>query len=92
MSDPKNPKLNILIKPQFDATHKATGLHIILTIESLELPGDFTIVSFPSIIKPTIFNIGLKSVMRKESFLPLIQLLTMMLAPVGWLDVRYSEK
>jgi hypothetical protein len=60
MSGPKNPKLHILIKPQFDAAHKATGLDIVLTIESLELLEDFTIVSFPSIIKPTTFNDGMK--------------------------------
>jgi len=60
MSDPKNSKLHILIKPQFDGAHQATGLDIILTIESLELPEDFTVVSFPSIIKPTIFKDSFK--------------------------------
>ena len=60
MSDPKNSKLHILIKPQFDGAHQATGLDIVLTIESLELPEDFTVVSFPSIIKPTIFKDSFK--------------------------------
>ena len=60
MSDPKNSKLHILIKPQFDGAHQATGLDLVLTIESLELPEDFTVVSFPSIIKPTIFKDSFK--------------------------------
>ncbi len=89
MSDPKNPKFYILIKPQFDGAHQATGLDIVLTIESLELAGDFTIVSFPSSIKPTIFKESIKTVVRRESLLPLIRPLTMMLAPIGRLDVRY---
>jgi hypothetical protein len=60
MSDQEKPKFQVHIKPQFDEAQQAVRLDIVLTIESLELDGGSTIVSFPSIIKPTISENGIK--------------------------------
>lgn len=65
MSDQESPKFTALIKPQFDEAHQAIGLDIILSIESLELADGSIVVSFLSIVKPTVSKDGLKFIDKK---------------------------
>ena len=60
MSDQEKPKFKALIKPQFDAAHQVVGLNIVLSIEFPELSEGSPIVSFPSIVKPTVSEHSIK--------------------------------
>lgn len=60
MSDEEAPKFKVLIKPRFDQAHQAIGLDVLLTIESPALEEGSTITSFPSLVKPTIYEDGIK--------------------------------
>jgi hypothetical protein len=60
MFDRKKPEFQVHIKPRFDEAQQAVRLDIVLTIESLDVVQGSTIVSFPSLIRPTIFENDIK--------------------------------
>ncbi|KAN0093957.1 hypothetical protein V8E51_017141 [Hyaloscypha variabilis] len=60
MAGQDKPKFKALLKPQFDEADGAVGLNIVLSLESVELVEGSTIVSFPSIIKHTISEHGIR--------------------------------
>ncbi|PMD38154.1 hypothetical protein L207DRAFT_514073 [Hyaloscypha variabilis F] len=60
MAGQDKPKFKALLKPQFDEADGAVGLNIVLSLESVELLEGSTIVSFPSIIKHTISEHGIR--------------------------------